>query len=155
MNFDVVLDSESRNVLEIPCLMILQTGPIGPFFWSGMIILWSDGGPRWSDWSSGMINRSSCLVRWGRALVQWSSGMILPALADPQWDLSVGRFLFGTIRRDEQYSDCTAGMAWAQLPIGVFKLNLANFSRIISKLKLNPTLYSNFVNGHCAFSLPN
>jgi hypothetical protein len=29
MNFDVVLDSESRNVLEIPCLMISQTGPIG------------------------------------------------------------------------------------------------------------------------------
>jgi hypothetical protein len=39
--------------------------------------------------------------------------------------------------------------------IGVFNLNLANFSRIISKLKLNPTLYSNFVNRHCAFSLPN
>jgi hypothetical protein len=31
MNFDVVLDSESRNVLEILCLTISQTGPIGPF----------------------------------------------------------------------------------------------------------------------------
>jgi hypothetical protein len=97
-------------------------------------------GPRWSDWSSGMINRSSCLVRWGRALVQWSSGMKLPALADPQWDLSVGRFLFGTIRLDGQVSDSTAGMAWAQLPVGVFNLNLANFSRINSKLKLKSTL---------------
>jgi hypothetical protein len=66
--------------------------------------------------------------------------MILPALVDPQWDRSVGRFLFGTIRRDGQVSDSTAGMAWAQLPIGVFNLNLANFSRIISKLKLKPTL---------------
>jgi hydroxymethylpyrimidine pyrophosphatase-like HAD family hydrolase len=41
------------------------------------------------------------------------------------------------------------------LLIGIFNLNLATFSRIISKLKLNPTLYSNFVNRHCAFSLPN
>jgi hypothetical protein len=45
--------------------------------------------------------------------------------------------------------------AYMAATIGVLNLNLANFSRIISKLKLNPTLYSNFVNRHCAFSLPN
>jgi hypothetical protein len=48
-----------------------------------------------------------------------------------------------------------AGGARKVVAIGIFDLNLANFSRIISKLKLNPTLYSNFVNGHCAFLLPN
>ena len=41
MNFDVVLDSESRNVLENPCLLRSQTGPIGPFLWTGM----TTGGP--------------------------------------------------------------------------------------------------------------
>jgi hypothetical protein len=51
--------------------------------------------------------------RTGRHLVQWSSGMILPAFTHPQWDRSVGSLLLGTIRRDGQFSDSTAGMAWA------------------------------------------
>jgi hypothetical protein len=45
-------------------------------------------------------------------------------------DRLVGSSLFDTIRRNGQFSDSTAGMARAQLPSGVFNLNLANFSRI-------------------------
>jgi hypothetical protein len=83
MNFAVVLDSESRNVLEIPWLMISQAGPVGPFLtrydtfvvqWGPKmvrIVLWYDKSVLW-------------VAGFGRALVQWSSGMILPALARPQ-----------------------------------------------------------------------
>jgi hypothetical protein len=83
MNFDVVLDSESQNVLEIPFLMISQTVPIGFFLvrYDSLVVRWGPNMVRLVLWYDNSVllfgpmgSRSGPVVLWDNiAGPCWSS----------------------------------------------------------------------------------